>query len=92
MAWHGGAWNSSFVVRLIVGEGLTLAAIGVGLGVAGALLLTRTLQAMLYEVRPTDVSVLLSTCAGVLVVAVVASLAPALRALRIDPMVALRAE
>lgn len=76
----------------IVREGLTMAAAGVVLGVAGALVLTRLLGSLLYGVTPTDpltfaaVAILLSG------VAVAASAIPARRATRIDPMVALRNE
>jgi ABC-type antimicrobial peptide transport system permease subunit len=80
------------LVRLILGEGLGLAVIGIVLGLAGAILLTRTLATMLYEVSPTDPGVLALTCLGVLLVAAVASLIPAARALRIDPMSALRVD
>jgi putative ABC transport system permease protein len=80
------------VVRLIVGEGLTLAAIGIGIGLAGSYLLTGTLRTMLFEVSPIDPTVLAATSAAVLLVAVVASYVPARRALRVDPMTALRAE
>jgi putative ABC transport system permease protein len=80
------------VVGMVVGEGMKLAAMGIAAGVAGAVLLTRALQTFLYEVSPTDPVVLAGTCAGVLAVAIVASLVPALRALRVDPVVALRAE
>jgi putative ABC transport system permease protein len=80
------------VMRLIVGDGLVLAASGVLLGVAGSVLLTQTMTTMLYEVSPTDSGVLAMTCAGVLATAVLASLVPAIRALRVDPGIALRAE
>jgi putative ABC transport system permease protein len=80
------------VLRLIVGEGLTLASIGLVVGVGGALVLTRTLETMLYEVSPTDPGVLVLTCMGVLLVATLASLVPSIRALRVDPAIALRAE
>jgi ABC-type antimicrobial peptide transport system permease subunit len=80
------------VIRLIVGEGLTLAAIGLVAGVAGAMLLTRTLETLLYEVSPTDPVVLMMTCAGVLALAALASAVPAFRALRVDPAIALRSE
>ena len=80
------------VVRLIVGEGLKLAGIGIGLGLAGSYLLTGTLQTMLYEVSPLDPAVLAATSAAVLLVAIVASYVPARRALRIDPMTVLRGE
>ena len=80
------------VIGLIVREGLVLAAIGIGVGLLGAMLVTRTLETLLFEVSPTDPAVLGLTCAGVLVVAAIASLVPAARALRVDPMTALRAE
>jgi putative ABC transport system permease protein len=78
------------VLRLILGEGVTLAAVGIVIGLGGAVLLTRTLASLLYEVSPTDPGVLAITCAGLLGVATVASLLPAIRALRVDPMTALR--
>jgi putative ABC transport system permease protein len=80
------------VVRLIVGEGIRLAAAGIGLGLAGSYLLTGTLRTMLYEVSPIDPAVLGMTCVGVLAVTALASYVPARRALRVDPMTALRAE
>ena len=84
--------DRAMVLRLIVGEGMALAAVGLVAGVCGALILTQTLQSMLYEVSPTDPSVLAATCVGVLAVAALASVAPALRALKVDPALALRAE
>ena len=80
------------VIRLVVGEGVTLAAIGIIVGLAGSFFLTRALESMLYEVDPTDPGVLATTCAGVLLVTALASLVPALQAVRVDPMVALRAD
>ena len=80
------------VVRLIVGEGLTLAAIGIGIGLAGSWLLTGSLRTMLYEVSPLDPAVIGLTCVAVLLVTILASYVPARRALRVDPMSALRAE
>jgi putative ABC transport system permease protein len=80
------------VVRLIVGEGLRLAAIGIVIGLIGSYLLTGTLQTMLFEVSPFDPAVLAMTSAAVLLVTVVASYVPARRALRVDPMTALRGE
>ena len=80
------------VLRQVLREGVVLAVIGLAIGVAGAAAVTRLVRSQLYGVSPIDplsfsvVSVLL------LVVAVVASLAPARRATRVDPMVALRTE
>ena len=84
--------NRAAVVRLILAEGLALAATGVAIGLVGAFFLTQTLQTLLYEVTPTDPIVLITTCLGVFLVALLASVIPALRALRVDPMTALRAE
>lgn len=80
------------VLRLVLGQGLTLATLGVGLGIAGALIATRLLSTLLYGVRPGDpvtfaaVSLLLSA------IAIVACYLPARRASKVDPMVALRYE
>ena len=80
------------VVRLIVGEGLLLAGIGIAIGMAGSWLLTGTLKTMLFEVSPIDPIVLALTCAAVLLVTALASYVPARRALRVDPMIALRGD
>jgi putative ABC transport system permease protein len=80
------------VTGLIVGEGLALATVGLVVGLGGALLLTGVLESMLYEVSPSDPVVLAATCASVLAITGLASLVPAIRALRVDPAVALRAE
>jgi putative ABC transport system permease protein len=80
------------VLKLVVGQGLLLAAIGVGIGLAGALGLTRVLASMLYEVRPTDF-VTYAVVAGILTaVAAIACYIPARRATKVDPMVAVRYE
>ena len=84
--------NRTAVVRMILVEGLALTAAGVAAGLVGALFLTQTLQTLLYEVEPMDPVVIGLTCVAVFVIALVASIVPALRALRVDPMVALRAE
>jgi putative ABC transport system permease protein len=80
------------VLRLVVGHGLTLAAIGVGLGVAGALVLTRFLASMLYGIRPTDPLTYMGVCLLLAAVTIVASYIPARRATKVDPMEALRYE
>ena len=84
--------DRSAVVRLIVGEGLALAGIGITIGLAGAWMSTGTLRTMLYQVNPLDLPVLGLTCLSVLGVTVLASYVPARRALRVDPMTALRAD
>jgi putative ABC transport system permease protein len=80
------------VLRLVVRQGLVLAMIGVALGTAGALLLTRFLSGMLYGVGVNDPITLLSVAALLSGVAALASFIPASRAAGIDPMVALRHE
>ena len=84
--------NRAALVKMVVAEALMLVGGGVALGLAGALFLTQTLQTLLYEVEPADPAVMASTCAGVFVIAMLASVVPALRALRVDPVHALRTE
>ena len=80
------------VAGLIIAEGLKLAGIGIALGLAGAYLLTGTLRTMLYEVSALDPMVTGVACAAVIAVTSLASYVPVRRALRVDPMTALRAE
>jgi putative ABC transport system permease protein len=78
------------VVRLVVGQGRRLTALGVALGVAAALALGRGMASLLFGVEPTD-PVTLAAVAGVLAAtAVGASYLPARRAARVDPATALR--
>ena len=78
------------VLGLILRQGMTLAIIGVVLGVVGALMLTRLMTAVLYEVPATDVMTFASVVIVLLLTALFASWLPARRALRIDPVQALR--
>jgi ABC-type antimicrobial peptide transport system permease subunit len=71
---------------------MTLALTGVAVGVVGALLLTRAMAAVLYEVRATDPATFATVIVVLLGTALVASWLPARRALRIYPVQALRAE
>ncbi|MGB7022572.1 MAG: ABC transporter permease [Candidatus Acidiferrales bacterium] len=80
------------ILRMVVGRGLKLALIGVVIGVAGALVLTRFLRSMLFEVQPTDPLTFFTVAALLSLVALAASYIPARRAMRVDPMVALRHE
>ena len=66
--------------------------IGLLTGLAGAITLTHLMETLLFEVRPTDPATLASVTAAILCVAILACLAPAVRATRVDPMVALREE
>jgi predicted permease len=80
------------VLRMILGQFLRLMVVAVIIGLGGALALTRLLQALLFEVSPTDPITLTGAAAVLIAVAVLASFAPALRATQVDPMEALRAE
>ncbi|HEX5435938.1 MAG TPA: ABC transporter permease [Gemmatimonadaceae bacterium] len=80
------------VVRDVVFQSVRLALLGVAVGLVGALLLTRVLHALLFEVSPTDPMVLAIVSLVLVVVALVASYLPARRAARVDPVIALRSE
>jgi putative ABC transport system permease protein len=80
------------VVRMIVREGLAIAVPGVVVGVPCALAAARLVRSQLYGVGPNDPSTLMSASAVFILTGVVASLVPALRASKIDPMKALRQE
>jgi putative ABC transport system permease protein len=80
------------VFRLIVGQGLVLALIGVALGAMGAVALTRLITGLLYGVSPTDGPTFVIVSLVVTVVALVACYLPARRATKVDPLVALRYE
>jgi putative ABC transport system permease protein len=84
--------DAQSVRRLVVGGGVRLAALGVGLGVAGAFATTRLLSSLLYGVSPVDPASFVGIAALVVGIAVAASYIPARRAVRIDPMEALRAD
>jgi predicted permease len=80
------------VLRLVLGHGLRVTAIGIALGVVGALGLTRLLQSLLYEVHPTDPATFAFVLLLMASVSVAASYLPARRAMRVDPMEALKYE
>jgi putative ABC transport system permease protein len=80
------------IFRMMVGLGLRLSALGLVGGVAAALALTGAMRSMLVGVEPTDPVTFAAMALGFLVIAVVACGVPALRAARLDPMVALREE
>jgi predicted permease len=84
--------GSGRLLRMVLREGLALALGGVVLGMAGAFGLTRLIAAQLFGVAPTDPLTFVATAALLVLAAVVATLVPAGRAARVDPMVALRAE
>ncbi len=78
------------VLRLVVTEGLIVAAIGVGVGLVGALALGRVLSSLVFGIQVHDPSTFTIAAVTLTVVALAASIVPALRASRVDPMVALR--
>jgi putative ABC transport system permease protein len=80
------------VLRVIVGHGLRLMLIGLGIGVVGALIVTRWMSSVLFGVKPTDPLTFAVVALVLATVAFLASYLPARRAMRVDPMVALRYE
>jgi putative ABC transport system permease protein len=84
--------SRSHVVAMVLNRGVQLTLIGIAIGVAGALALARVVQALLYETAPRDPATYLLVCITLSLVALAASYLPALRASRVDPMVALRQE
>ena len=84
--------NRGNVLRLVVGQGVILVGIGLAVGIAGALGLTRFLASQLYEVGTTDPATFVATCVLLGGVAIAATFVPARRAATVDPMVALRHE
>jgi macrolide transport system ATP-binding/permease protein len=78
--------------RLVIGRGILLALIGVAIGVAAAVGVTRFMSAMLYDVRANDPLTMVAVAALLILVAFAACYIPARRAMKVDPMVALRYE
>jgi putative ABC transport system permease protein len=79
-------------MRSIVGEGLSIVSVGAAAGLASAIALTRLMRGILYGVSPTDAWTFTAVTALLVGVALAASLVPARRATRIDPLIALRSE
>jgi putative ABC transport system permease protein len=84
--------SANDILRMIVGRGLALAGIGLAIGLLAAIPVTRSMQTLLFEVRPLDVPTLALVIIGLGLVAGLASYLPARRALRIEPMTALHLE
>jgi len=80
------------VLRLVLGHGSKLTLLGVAIGTAGALGLTRFLSGLLFGVRPTDPLTFLIVSVVLIGVALLASYIPARRATNVDPMIAVRYE
>ena len=84
--------SASAVGGLVMRRGMMLAALGTALGLVGALVTTRLLESLLFEVRPADAMTLGATALLLLAVAAVASALPARSSTRIEPMIALRGD
>ncbi len=84
--------SASDVMKMVLRNGMTLALVGVGLGLVGALGLTRLMSRLLFEVTPTDLTTFALVSAGLIVVALLACYLPARRAMKVDPLEALRYE
>jgi putative ABC transport system permease protein len=84
--------SSTSVLGLVVGDGMRLVGAGLVLGIAGALALTRLVSSLLYAVSTTDAVTFSLVALLLVVVALVATIIPARRAMRVDPMQALRSE
>ena len=80
------------LVRMVVGQGMRVAAVGIVLGLVGALGVARVMASLLYGVRPTDVASLLGATAVLALATLVANYVPARRAARVDPLVSLRSD
>jgi putative ABC transport system permease protein len=80
------------VLRLVMRDGAKIALFGIASGIAGALALTRLMTSLLFEVRPTDPATFTGVAILLALVALAACYIPARRAMRVDPMVALRYE
>ena len=84
--------SRSDVLRMVVREGMVLAAVGALIGLVGALALTRFMAGLLFEISPRDPLTFAAVSGIMLGVAFLACFIPARRATRVDPMIALRYE
>jgi predicted permease len=84
----GAQWQD--IVRLVVGHGARLALIGIAIGIAASFALTRLMKSLLFGVSATDSITFISVSILLILVAITACYIPARRAMRVDPMVALR--
>jgi predicted permease len=84
--------SRSNVLSMVLNRGVQLTLVGIVIGVVGALALAKVIEAMLYEIPPRDPATYIVVCVTLAAVALLASYLPAMRAARVDPMVALRYE
>jgi putative ABC transport system permease protein len=80
------------ILTLVIGKAMILSLTGVAIGTIGALLLTRLISKMIYGVKPTDPSTFVGVAVLLTAIAIIACYLPARRAIKIDPVVALRCE
>jgi putative ABC transport system permease protein len=80
------------VMTMILKQGMTLAGAGIVAGLAAAFGLTRLMQTLLYQVRPSDPETFIVVSFVLVIVAIIASAVPAYRATRVSPLIALRTE
>jgi ABC-type antimicrobial peptide transport system permease subunit len=80
------------VFRLVVGQGMRWTVMGVAIGLAGALGMTQLLETLVFGVSATDPATFIGTALALCAVALLASYLPARRAMRVDPVIALREE
>ncbi len=80
------------ILKMVLRQGLALAAAGVGVGLVGALIVSHLIASLLYGVSPYDLSTFAGVTAVLTAVAIAASYVPALRAMRLDPITALYSE
>ncbi|MCU1267453.1 MAG: macrolide transporter ATP-binding/permease protein [Acidobacteria bacterium] len=84
--------RASDVLKLVIGNGMSLALVGVAAGSAGSFALTRLMTTLLFGVRPTDAATFALVALGLIAVALAACYIPARRATKVDPLAALRYE
>ncbi len=84
--------NQVRILRMVLGEGVTMSIIGIVLGAVGAVFVTRLMTSLLFAVEPVDVTTMVGVIGILTLVAIGSSLIPAYRASRVDPMEALRSD